>query len=185
MRSIDSRSSLRAANPDSRFHTLILICLVAFLSFLLAKLGGALVLRPQMLWPLWPGCAFLAAVLLLVPRRIWPILLIAGLAGFSLYDLLSGLTLRPIAFLILSDTVEVLVAAVGVSYAIGGPPRLNSIKSLAKYSFFAVILAPLAAAFIGTAAFSGNYWTRWRIDFFTEVLALLTLTPAILRLGEH
>ena len=59
-------------------------------------------------------------------------------------------------------------------------PRLNSVNSLAKYSFFAIILAPLSAAFIGTVAFGGNDWTRWRIDFFTEALALLTLTPAIL-----
>jgi len=177
---VHSRPWSRVGSPDSRFHTVILVCVVALLSFLTAKLGGGLVLRPQMLWPLWPGCAFLVAVLLLVPRRMWPILLAAGLAGFVLYDLLARLTLRSIALLILSDTVEVLVAALGLSYAFDGPPRLNSIKSLAKYSFCAVILAPLPAAFIGTVAFGGNYWIRWRIDFFTEALALLTVTPAIL-----
>jgi two-component system, cell cycle sensor histidine kinase and response regulator CckA len=180
MSSIESRLSRRTANTDSWFHTGIMVCAVALLSFLTAKLGGALVLRPQMLWPLWPGCAFLVAVLLLVPRRIWPILIAAGLAGFVLYDLQAGLTLRSIALLIVGDMVEVLIAVLGLSYAFDGLLRLNSIKSLAKYSFFAVILAPLPAAFIGTAAFGGNYWIRWRIDFFTEALALLTLTPAIL-----
>jgi PAS domain S-box-containing protein len=138
------------------------------------------VLRPQMVWPLWPGCAFLVAVLLLTPRRIWPLLIAAGFAGFVLYDLQAGLTLRSTAWLILSDTIEVLIAALGVSYSFEGVPRLNSVESLAKYSFFAIILAPLSAAFIGTVAFGGTDWTRWRIDFFTEALALLTLTPAIL-----
>ncbi|MGA2005375.1 MAG: PAS domain S-box protein [Terriglobales bacterium] len=157
-----------------------MVCVVALLSFLTAKLGGTLVLRPQMLWPLWPGCAFLVAVLLLVPRRIWPILIAAGLTGFVLYDLGAGLTLRSIVLLILGDTVEVLIAVLALSYAFDGPPRLNSIKSLARYSFFAVILAPLVATSIVTAAFGGNYWIRWRIGFFTEALALLTLTPAIL-----
>ncbi len=180
MSSIHSRLSWRTTNPGSWFHQVITGCVAALLSFLAAKLGGALVLRPQMLWPLWPGCAFLVAVLLLVPRRIWPILIAAGLAGFVLYDLQAGLTPRSIALLILADTVEVLIATLGVSYAFDGLPRLNSIKSLAKYSFFAVFLAPLAAAFIATAAFGGNYWIRWRIGFFTEALALLTLTPAIL-----
>jgi PAS domain S-box-containing protein len=174
------RRSWQIANPDSSFQTAILICLVALLSFLIAKVGGALVLRPQMLWPLWPGCAFLVAILLLMPRRIWPMLIAAGLAGFVVYDLQVGLTLRSIAFLILSDTVEILVVALGVSYAFDGLPRLNSVKSLARYSFFAVILAPLTAAFVATGAFGGNYWLRWRISFFTEALALLTLTPAIL-----
>ena len=180
MSSVHSRRSWSIPDPSSPLRTVILVCLVAFLSYLAAKLGGALVLRPQMVWPLWPGCAFLVAVLLLTPRRIWPILIAAGFAGFLLYDLQAGLTLRSTAWLILSDTIEVLIAALGVSYSFEGVPCLNSVKSLAKYSFFAIILAPLSAAFIGTVAFGGTDWTRWRVDFFTEALALLTLTPAIL-----
>jgi len=177
--STTDRQSWRTVNLHSWFHTVILVCLVGLLSFATAKLGGVLALRPEMLWPVWPGCALLVAVLLLVPRRIWPVLIAAGLTGFVVYDLQAGLTLSSIALLILADTVEVLIAALGVSYAFDGPPRLNSTKSLARYSFFAVILSPMAAAFISTTAFKGNYWIRWRIGFFTEALALLTLTPAI------
>ena len=180
MSSIPSPRSWSTKNPDSPFHTAILVCLVALLSYLGAELGGVLVLRPQMVWPIWPGCALLVAVLLLVPRRIRPILIAAGLAGFVLYDLRAGLTLRSIALLVLSDTVEVLIATVGVSYLFDDRPCLNSVKSLARYSLFAAVLAPLSAAFINTVAFGGNYWIRWRIGYFTEALALLTLTPAIL-----
>ena len=180
MSSIHRRLSWKIVNPNSPFHTAVLACLVAFLCFLSTKLGWALMIPSQMLWPIWPGCAFLVAVLLLAPRRIWPTLIAAGLAGFVLYDVQVGLPLRSTAVLILADTAEVLIAALGVSYAFDGLPRLNSLKSLARYSLFAVILAPLAAAFIATAAFNGNYWTRWRIGFFTEALALLILTPAIL-----
>ncbi len=167
-------------NLDSRFHTVVLACLLASLSYFAADLGGALVLRSQMVWPLWPGCAILVAVLLLMPRRIWPILIAAGLAGFVLYDLQAGLALRSIALLIVADTVEILIATLGVSYSLGRLPHLDSVKSLAKFAFFAVILAPMAAASISTSAFGGSYWIRWRIGFFTEALALLTLTPAIL-----
>jgi PAS domain S-box-containing protein len=155
-------------------------CVVAFLSFLAAELGGMLVVRPEMLWPIWPGCAFLVSVLLLAPRKIWPIVLAAGLAGFAVYDVHAGLQLRPMGLLIVSDTVEVLIAALGLSYSFRGPVRLDNVKSLIKYSFFAVFLGPMAAAFIATAAFGQDYWIRWRIGFFTEALALLTLTPAIL-----
>ena len=180
MSSVQSRLARSMASPNSPVHTVVLACVAAFLSYLAAELGGALVLRPQMVWPLWPGCALLVAVLLLLPRGIWPILIAAGLAGFVLYDLQEGLTLRSIALLTLANTVEILIASLGVSYFCAGLPRLNSIASLARYSFLAVILAPMAAAFVSTSAFSGNYWIRWRIGFFTEALALLTLTPAIL-----
>ena len=168
------------ANLNSLLYTGILVCLVAVLSYFTAKLGGALMLRPEMVWPLWPGCAFLVAVLLVVPRRIWPALMAAGLAGFVLYDIQTDLTLRSILLLILSDIIEVLVVALGVSYSFTGIPRLNSIKRLALYLLFAAILAPISAAFVGALALRGNYWVIWRISFFTEGLALLTLTLAIL-----
>jgi PAS domain S-box-containing protein len=111
---------------------------------------------------------------------MWPILIAAGLAGFAAYDLHAGLAFRSIALLLLADTVEVLIVTLGVSYFFDGPPRLNNMKSLARYSFFAVILAPIVSAFLATTAFPADYWIRWRIGFFTEALALLTLTPAIL-----
>jgi len=180
MNSAQSRRSSRTPNHDSPLHTVGLACLVAVLSYVCAKLGGSLVLRPEMVWPIWPGCAFLVAVLLLVPRNIWPIVMAAGLAGFVLYDLQAGLTLRSTSFLILADTVEILIAALGVSYYFAGVIRLNSVKALGKYSLFAVILAPVTSAFVSTVALNGDYWLRWKTSFFTEALALLTLTPAIL-----
>ena len=175
-----SRSSWSIANPDSPFRTAILVCLVATLSYLAANMGGALILHPQNVWPLWPGCALLVSVLLLVPRRMWPILIAAGFAAFALYDLQSGVPLGSVVRLLLADTVEVLTAALLVSYSFDGVPRLDSVKALAKYSFFAVILAPCAVSFLGALAWRGNYWIGWRVSLFSEAIAFLTLTPAIL-----
>jgi PAS domain S-box-containing protein len=120
------------------------------------------------------------AVLLLAPRRIWPLLIPAGLSGFVLYDLQADVPIPSIVRLILADIVEVLTAALCFSYFFNGVPRLDSVKALAKYSFVAVILAPFTVSLVGAFALPGNYWTRWKITFFSEGLALLTVTPAIL-----
>jgi len=181
MRSIHKTKSWKRANLGSPVKTTLLVCLTVFISFGSAKLAGSLVVRPQMVWPLWPGCALLVGLLLLTPRKLWAVLILAGIGGFALYDLQAGLSIRSTALLILADTVEVLIAALGVSYSFRSlPPRLNNLKSVAKYSLFAVVLAPLASAFIATTAFGADYWIRWKIGVFTEALALLTLTPAIL-----
>ena len=169
----------RIRNLDSPFTVLIAMCIVGALSYLTIALG-TLVLRPPMIWAFWPGCAFLVAVLLLTPRKVWLPLLAAGLSGFVLYDVQAGLSIRTTFQFILADTVEILVAALGVSYFFGGAPRLTSIRSLAQYSLFAVILSPLFAAFLGAVAYGGKYWLSWRISFLSEALALLTLPPAIL-----
>jgi PAS domain S-box-containing protein len=174
------RSWWSIANLDSPFQNAMLVCLVAILSYLASKLGSELVLRPPMLSPLWPGCVLLVSVLLLVPRRMWPILIAAAFTAFVFNAHQNGVPNRSIALLILADTVEVLTAALSLSYAFDGVPRLNSVKALARYSLFAVILAPAAGAFVGALAFGGVYGTNWRISFFSEAIAFLILMPAIL-----
>jgi PAS domain S-box-containing protein len=169
------------ANLSLRFRTLFLSCLLAVSCYAAAKIGGILVTTgPQSLSPLWPGCALIVGVLLVVPWRIWPVLIPAGLAGFVVYDLQVGVSIPSIAWLILADALEILVVAWGVGYSLNRVPRLNSLKSLAKYSFFAVIVGPLVVSSIGILGLNGDTWISWRIGFLSEALAFLTLTPAIL-----
>lgn len=173
-------SARRIVSLNSPFRTAILVCVTVALCYLASIIGGALAMGPQMLSPLWPSCALLVSVLLLTPRRIWPILSVSVFATFAFYDVRSGVPSLSIVWLLLADAVEVLVAALCLSYSFGGAPRLDSVGALMKYSFFAVFLAPMAGAFAGAFATRESYWTNWRISFFSEALAYLTLVPAIL-----
>src|SRR5207245_1741998 len=92
----------------------------------------------------------------------------------------AGVPLRSIAWFIPADTVQVLLAALCLTYFFGDIPELNSVEALAKYLCFAVIFAPFAAAFLSAPGIGGGYWNGWGISFFSEVLAFLTLTPSIL-----
>ena len=167
-------------NTTSSIQAAILVCLVAALSYFAPRLAGALMLHPQTVWPLWPGCALLVSVLLLVSRRTWLILIPTAFAAFVLYDLQAGVPARSIAWFIPANTVEVLIATLSLRYFFDGRPRLNSVKALMTYLLSAVVLAPFAAAFLSAPGISGNYWDGWKIGFLSEVLAFLTLTPAIL-----
>lgn len=159
---------------------MVVACLVAALCYLAARLGGALIVRPQMVSPLWLGNVLLASMLLLVPRRMWPALLAAGLAGFFVFDLQAGEPIRSIVWFILSTTLEVLTAVLCLSFSFDGVPRLNSAKALAKYSLFAVFLAPFAGAFFGAFSTGSHYWVSWKLAFFSEAIGFLTFMPAIL-----
>lgn len=167
--------SLTNLNPSWR--EVILVCFVAILSYGAAKLGGSLIIGQQAEWPLWLGNAFLVSILLLVPRRMWPILVATALSASFLYNVQTGLTIRLSALLIFSDTVEVLAAALCLSYAFGGVPRLNNVRALAKFSLLAVILPPFIGAFFVALAAKRNYWMSWRIYFFSEAIVYLTLMP--------
>lgn len=166
--------------PTSAVQTMLLVCLVATLSYIAPALEGTLILHPKTVWPLWPGCALLVPILLLVPRRIWLILIPVAFSSFALYDLQAGVPVRSIAWFIPGNTVEVVIAALCLGYFFDGFPQLSSVEALAKYLCFVVILAPFTAAFISAAGIQRDYWNGWRICFFSEVLAFLTLTPAVL-----
>ena len=100
-----------AAKWDSPLRIAVMVCLVATLSYFASRVGGALVLYPSMLSALWPGCALLVSVLLLVPRRTWPIVIAAAFGAFVLSALQDGVSVRSIVWFMLADAVEVLTAA--------------------------------------------------------------------------
>jgi PAS domain S-box-containing protein len=180
MNSSASISSENVAKQRPKLRLGLLFAGAAALCYLAATLGGALAIRaPEPLWPLWPACALLVAILLLSPQKIWPVLIPAGLVGFTVYDLQVGLPIRAIAWFMFSDASEIVVAAWGVHYFLKLPPRLNSLSALAKYSL-GVILAPLAASFMGIHSLDADQWIRWKISFLSESLAFLSITPAVL-----
>lgn len=174
------RLSWDGARLSSLSSTVLLACFVAILSYGASALGAALVLRPQLLSTLWPGCVLLVSVLLLVPRKTWPVLILTALAVFYLYDVQNGVPASTAALLALADTVEVLIAGLCLSYFFEGVPRLTSVVALTKFSLIAVVLAPALGALVGALAVPGSYWANWRTSFFSEALGFLTLMPAIL-----
>ena len=168
------------------WHTGGRALLTLFLCYLAARLGGILIITaPQKLWPLWPGCAVLVAILLVSPRKMSPILLLAGLAGFLLYDVPAGLSVPTLAILLLADVAEILLAVWGIRYFLHGAARLDSLKAFGKYAFVTVILGPLAASMIGIQALNVDRWMSWWNDFLSDGLAFLTIAPAILGWVDH
>jgi integral membrane sensor domain MASE1 len=107
----------------------MLACAAAILAYVVPKMEGELMLNPQTAWPLWPGCAILVAALMLVPTKIWPILIPASFAGFVLCDLQAGVPVSSIAWFIPADTIQVLTAALGLRYCFEGVPRFNNINA--------------------------------------------------------
>ncbi|HST09458.1 MAG TPA: hypothetical protein VLL05_03715, partial [Terriglobales bacterium] len=162
-----SHNSHDQPHCDSR-STLLVVCVTIAASYLVPTLVGTLVSNPKTVWPLWPGCAILVTALLLVRVNVWPLLIPACFAGFALADLQAGVPLSSIARFIPGNTAEVLISAVGLRYCFDGLPRLNSVRALARYSFFAIVLAPFVGAFLSAHGVARDYWTGWKIVFLSE-----------------
>ena len=179
MKSFSSRIFKCQPYFDSRSMWFV-ACVTIALSYLVPTLLGMLISNPQTVWPLWPGCAILVTGLLLVRVNVWPVVIPASFVGFAVADLQAGVPLSSIARFVPGNTVEVLISAIGLRYCFNGVPKLNSVKALVKYSFFAIVLAPFAGAFLSAHGIARDYWTGWKIVVLSEVLAFVTVTPVLL-----
>jgi signal transduction histidine kinase len=181
----EPQASAVPSGATSNLARLGLACCVILLTFLTSELAGMLELHvPRPIWALWPGCAVVVTVLLLVRQNLWSVVIPAGLVGFVLYDLRAGLAIDSILILLFIDTAEILTAALGLRLVFDGRPRLDTFRGLLKYFLFALISAPVVAATFGAVLIRGEYWVSWRIIFLSEALAFLTVPPAISSLAR-
>jgi signal transduction histidine kinase len=130
---------------------------------------------------LYPPYAILTAVMLLTPvQHWWVYMLTASFASFFPHRLLS-----PTSYVVLTEIANYTKA----SMAAGGvrlfrAVRLDTLRAMVAFLFFAVMVGPLCAAFLGAALAvtihgATDYWLIWRGWFFSNALTGLALLPII------
>jgi signal transduction histidine kinase len=152
---------------------------VAVMAYLLAFAGDLFSLSPKIPAVLWPANPFQIAVMLLVPRRMWPLLISAHVAGGLIHGFQIHLTPLMTVMFTAADVVVFLVAGLGLRQLFDGIPRLDSFKAFARYLLIAVLLAPAVSAFVSGFGTPGLYWMSCRIWFLLNALSFLTFGPAI------
>src|SRR5690348_7276160 len=88
--SIPDRLRSTAFNVNTPRSTILLVCVVGALSYVVPKAEGSLMVNFGTAWPLWPSNAILVAALMLVHTRVWAVLIPTSFLGFVLYDLQAG-----------------------------------------------------------------------------------------------
>lgn len=157
--------------------------------FLFAVIGLALVPSPSKLATIWPSAGLLLAVLTMVPRRLWPGILLAAL----LAEVLGGLWFdrpnlapgAPLAWLLYAPAVNVLTSALAAwLYLHGLEPRRPPETSRVLYAFVAVTTSVTAGAVLGGI---GLYWREgnpiWESAlawWAGDLLGVLAVAPMLL-----
>jgi signal transduction histidine kinase len=167
------------AKLDSRLRLAGMAVFVVGMGYALAFAGDLFSLSPQIPAVLWPANAFQIALMLLLPRKTWPLLITAHAVGGIIHGYQIHLTALMTIVFTLADVVVFLIAGYGLSHKFDGIPRLHSFKALANYVFIAVLLAPAVSALVSGFGTPHLYWTSCRIWFLLNALTFLTIAPAI------
>ena len=145
-------------------------------------LGLLLRLPPATPSIIWPPNAILTAALLLVHPRRWWLVLLPVLPVHIAVQLPTEWPLTLVLSLFLTNCTEAIVSAGTVWALSDAPPHFDTPRRLSTF-FGAVVAATAISGFLDAAAVSlftsEPYWTVWRQRFFSNILAQLTIVPAV------
>jgi PAS domain S-box-containing protein len=159
--------------------------LAAVAYYLTARIGFVFALQPGPVSTLWMPNSILLATLLLVPKRSWWIVLVAVLPAHFASELQSGLPVSVSLALFLSNSAQALIGAIGIRYFVRDRLRFDRFRDLVVFVLFGAFLAPFLSSFLDIGAWRySSYWEIWRIRFFSNVLAAITLIPVIVTWAE-
>lgn len=131
----------------------------------------------------WPPNAILLAVLLLVPVRLWWMVLASALGAHLLVQHQNGIPLSTALGWFAGNSSEALIGA-GLLYRISKRSLFNSVRGIWWFLMCAVFLAPLLTSFFDAAVvvstgWGTGYWMLWMTRLFSDVLSALTIVPAV------
>ncbi len=169
---------------DSRVAGISLLVAVAY--YLGAKIGFALTFQPHPISVLWPPNSILLAALLLTPVRFWWMILLAAFPAHLAAQVQSNVPPVMILCWFISNSCEALIGAGCVRYFFDPPVRLDRLRDVGIFCFFAAFLAPFLSSFLDAGFVALNqfghdtYWRVWRIRFSSNSLTALTLVPFLI-----
>lgn len=151
--------------------------------FVGAKVGFALTFQPHPVSTLWPPNSILFAALLLSPVRWWWFLLLAVFPAHFLSQLNADIPLPMMFCWFISNCTEALIGASLFRYL----SKHVSLDTSYRVGIFILvaILGPFLSSFLDAGFVVLNqfgtslYWDVFRMRFFSNVLASLTLVPLI------
>ncbi len=180
------RSRVESTRDDESLRrTAVVALLVCAGYYFTARIGFAFALQPGSVSTLWMPNSILLVALLLVPPRLWWIVLLAAFPAHVAAELQSGVPTAMALSWFFSNSVQALIGAVSIYTLIDAPLGFDSFRHLVIFLLLGAFLAPFLSSFLDIALVklngwgTGAYWDSWRIRFFSNVLATVTLVPVI------
>lgn len=178
-----SRNSTRSRNANVVRGALA--ALLVFAGYYLgAKVGFALTFQPHPVSTLWPPNSTLFAALLLSRTRSWWFLLLAAFPAHLLVQLNADIPMTMILCWFVSNCAEALIGASILRYLTKSEIRFDNTRHVSMFIVVA-LLGPFLSSFLDAGFVmlnqfgNSSYWLVFRMRFFSNVLATLTLVPLI------
>ena len=163
----------------------VLALLTAFSYYFGSQIGFFLTPQGSPISVFWPPNAILLSIFLLTPERIWWLLIAAVCPAHFLIQINTGVPLLSAFGWLLGNVGEALLGATCIRHFQKEKELLfTSVRGVVTFLAFGAFLAPLATSFLDAGStvltgLGGSYWNLWAGRFASNLLANLTIVPAI------
>jgi len=170
---------------NDRARTAAHCLLVAGGYYVGGRIGLALTPHGAAVSTLWPPNAILMGALLQSSTRTWPLLLAAVLPAHLVAELHGGVPLSMVLSWYVSNCAEALLGAWIIRRIDPTATRFRSIRGLVVFLIGGAFAAPFLSSFLDAAFVqlnnwgSSGYWNVWGSRLLGNVIAVLTIVPAM------
>jgi PAS domain S-box-containing protein len=176
-----------AARLTHRAGPLVLVAIAYYLG---AKLGFSFTLHPSPVSTLWPPNAIVLAALLLTPPARWGAIALAVLPAHAAIQMDAGVPTGMMLSWYSSNLAEALLGAALLRPAGGSRPAFETFRYTLAFmcgSFAATFLTSFLDAWFVMLNDWGDmpFWIVWRTRLCSNMLATLTLVPAIVLVAQN
>jgi two-component system, LuxR family, sensor kinase FixL len=171
-------------------RTIVAVGGFAVLHYLAALLGDNLIFPATPVSVFWPASAVLLAALLVAPRRMWWLFVLAVLPGHLVIVVPQGIPPRVVLIQLLVNCGLALLGAVVIDRLVGAPRRFDRLGAMALFILVGAVVVPVVMSASVAGAFAGigwsrNFWVTWRVRSLSNALAVLTVTPLLIVLLDR
>src|SRR5262245_39395388 len=133
-------------------HALPLALLTALAYYFGSEIGFLFTPKDSPIALFWPPNAILLSVLLLSPKRTWPLVLLALLPAHLLVQLKTGIPLNAALGWFAGNTSEAAVGALGVRLFCKERSPFESVQGVIVFTAFGIAVSTLLTSFIDAAS---------------------------------
>lgn len=165
-------------------------CAVAFAYYVGTKLGFFLTPHGKAIAAFWPPNAILLGAFLLLAPRLWGGVIVGVLIAHLLAQTERGVPLGTELGWFVGNVSEALLGATLLYRFSNRKTLFESVRGTVMFLLLGVFLAPFATSFLDAAVvvithWGRDYWLLWLTRLFSNMLATLTIVPAIVALGAY
>ena len=134
---------------------------------------------------LWPPNAFLLSVLILSPKRLWPLLLISVLPLQLGIQISEGVPWITSFSWFVSNCLEALIGAAVITRFVSAKEILSTFRGALIFLLFGVAVAPFLTSFTDAGGviltgYSTNFWKLWNERLYSNMASMVVFAPPII-----